>query len=41
MVPQLYLAPRYSEFPQAGQGIWDEVDGTSDVMDWLFAQKRD
>lgn len=33
--------PRYSEFPNAGHGIWDEVEGTPGVMDWLFAQKRD
>lgn len=32
--------PRYSEFPKAGHGIWDEVEGTPGVMDWLFAQKR-
>lgn len=32
--------PRYSEFPEAGHGIWDEVEGTPGVMDWLFAQKR-
>lgn len=34
-------SPRYSEFPKAGHGIWDEVEGTPGVMDWLFAQKRD
>jgi dienelactone hydrolase len=33
--------PRYSEFPNAGHGIWDEVEGTPGLMDWLFAQKRD
>lgn len=33
--------PRSSEFPNAGHGIWDEVEGTPGVMDWLFAQKRD
>jgi dienelactone hydrolase len=33
--------PRYSEFPNAGHGIWDEIEGTPGLMDWLFAQKRD
>ena len=33
--------PQYSEFPNAGHGIWDEVEGTPGVMDWLFDQKRD
>ena len=33
--------PRYSEFPNAGHGIWDEIESTPGLMDWLFAQKRD
>ena len=32
--------PRYSEFPNAGHGIWDEIEGTPGVVDWLFAQQR-
>lgn len=33
--------PRYSEFPNAGHGIWDEIETTPGLMEWLFAQKRE
>ena len=32
--------PRYTEYPYIGHGIWDEIKGTSELMDWVFAQKR-
>jgi len=33
--------PRYTEFPGAGHNIWEQVIKTPDLLDWLFAQKRD
>lgn len=33
--------PRYTEYPQAAHGIWEEVVKTPGLLDWLFAQKRD
>lgn len=33
--------PRYTEFPDAGHNIWNQVSNTSGLLDWLFAQKRD
>ena len=32
--------PRYPEFPNAGHGIWEEVEKTPGLLDWLFAQQR-
>lgn len=32
--------PRYTEFPNAGHDIWAEVTQTSELPEWLFAQKR-
>lgn len=32
--------PRYTEFKGAGHNIWEDVKGTSGVLDWLFAQER-
>lgn len=34
-------APRYTEYPQAAHGIWEEVVRTPGLLDWLFAQKQD
>jgi pimeloyl-ACP methyl ester carboxylesterase len=33
--------PRYTEYPYIGHGIWDEIKGTPELMDWVFAQKRE
>ena len=33
--------PRYTEFPDAGHNIWDEVKNTPGLLEWLFAQKCD
>jgi predicted esterase len=33
--------PRYTEYPYVGHGIWDDVKRTPELMDWLFAQKRE
>jgi hypothetical protein len=32
--------PRYTEFPDAAHGIGGLVRATPDLLDWLFAQKR-
>jgi predicted peptidase len=32
--------PRYSEFPHAAHDIWAEVNQTTELPEWLFAQKR-
>ncbi|HKZ36264.1 MAG TPA: dienelactone hydrolase family protein, partial [Chryseolinea sp.] len=32
---------RYTEFTGAGHLIWNEVNGTPGLLDWLFTQKRD
>ena len=34
-------SPRYTEFPDAGHDIWDMVNNTPGLLDWLFSQKRD
>lgn len=33
--------PRYTEYPHAAHNIWAEVTGTTELTEWLFAQKRD
>jgi pimeloyl-ACP methyl ester carboxylesterase len=33
--------PKYTEYPDAGHIISTQVRETSDLLDWLFAQKRD
>jgi len=33
--------PRYTEFPDEGHNIWNEVNNTPGLLDWLFAQKRE
>ncbi len=33
--------PRYTEFPDAAHNIWEEVYQTTELPEWLFAQKRD
>jgi len=32
--------PKYTEFPNDGHNIWDQVSNTPGLWDWLFAQKR-
>lgn len=32
--------PRYTEFPDAAHNIWAEVKQTTELPEWLFAQKR-
>jgi len=32
---------RYTEFPDKGHNIWEEVKATPDLLDWLFAQEQD
>jgi hypothetical protein len=34
-------SPRYTEYPEAGHGIWEEVVKIPGLLDWLFAQKQD
>lgn len=33
--------PKYTEFPDAGHGIWEKVEATPGILDWLFAQKKE
>lgn len=33
--------PRYTEFPDAAHNIWEEVYETTELPEWLFAQKKD
>ncbi|MCF0063737.1 peptidase [Dyadobacter chenwenxiniae] len=33
-------SPRYTEYPNAGHGIWENVIKTPGLLDWLFAQKQ-
>ncbi|HEY4149563.1 MAG TPA: dienelactone hydrolase family protein, partial [Chitinophagaceae bacterium] len=33
--------PRYTEYPDLGHNIWDQVRTTPGLLDWLFAQHRD
>jgi dienelactone hydrolase len=32
--------PRYTEYPDEGHHIWENVTDTPGLLDWLFAQKR-
>ena len=32
--------PNYTEFPDKGHNIWNDVSTTPGLLDWLFAQKR-
>ena len=32
--------PKYTEYPDEGHNIWDQVSKTPGLWDWLFAQKR-
>ncbi|CCH52980.1 phospholipase/carboxylesterase [Fibrisoma limi BUZ 3] len=32
--------PRYTEYPDAAHGIWEEVIKTPGLLDWLFYQKQ-
>ena len=32
--------PKYTEFPDADHNIWDLVEETPGLFDWLFAQRR-
>ncbi|MEJ7644675.1 MAG: hypothetical protein WKF87_08765 [Chryseolinea sp.] len=32
--------PKYTEFPDEGHNIWDQVNSTPGLLDWLFAQTR-
>ena len=32
--------PRYTEYPDAAHGIWEEVVKTPGLLDWLFAQNK-
>jgi len=32
--------PKFTEFPDQGHNIWNEVTITPGLLDWLFAQKR-
>jgi pimeloyl-ACP methyl ester carboxylesterase len=33
--------PRYTEYPDAAHNIWYQVSETPDLLDWLFAQRRE
>ena len=33
--------PKYTEFPGAGHNIWELVDDTPGLLEWLFAQERE
>jgi len=33
--------PKYTEFPDEGHNIWNQVSKTPGLWDWLFAQKRE
>ena len=33
--------PRYTEFPDAAHNIWAEVTQTTELPEWLFAQRRE
>jgi predicted peptidase len=32
--------PKYTEFPGVGHGSWEPAYDTSQLWDWMFAQKR-
>jgi predicted peptidase len=33
--------PRYTEYPNIGHGTWEPMRNNPEIMDWLFAQKRE
>lgn len=33
--------PKYTEYPEGGHNIWEDVQKTPGLLDWLFAQKQD
>jgi predicted esterase len=33
--------PKYTEYPYNGHSIWGEIQKTPELMDWVFAQKRE
>jgi predicted peptidase len=33
--------PKYTEFPDGGHNIWNQVAGTPGLLEWLFTQRRD
>jgi poly(3-hydroxybutyrate) depolymerase len=33
--------PRYTEYPNVGHGTWEPMKNNPELMDWLFAQKRE
>lgn len=33
--------PKYTEYPDIGHGTWDSMKNNPELMDWLFAQKRE
>ena len=33
--------PRYTEYPDAAHSIWEDVEQTPGLLDWLFKQHRD
>lgn len=33
--------PRYTEYPDIGHGTWDSMKNNPELMDWLFAQRRE
>jgi len=33
--------PKYTEFPDEGHNIWNQVSSTPDLWGWMFAQKRE
>jgi hypothetical protein len=37
---QVGSSPRYTEYPDGGHGIWEEVVKTPGLLDWLFAQNK-
>jgi predicted peptidase len=32
--------PKYTEYPEGGHNIWEDVRKTPGLLDWLFAQKQ-
>jgi predicted peptidase len=33
--------PKYTEFSGVGHNVWPQVSETTELLDWLFAQKRE
>lgn len=33
--------PIYTEYPDKGHDLWEALNGTPELMEWLFAQKRE